>query len=79
MESAMRRLQYQCFFCGKTIEPNECDPCSLIVVTGWDGPADRQHEQQFFCHAEHLRSAAHPSVPLYVLDLCGGTENSEDG
>jgi hypothetical protein len=67
MQSTTR--QTQCMFCGLGIEPKGHDPCALVLITHWDQPADKQHEQQFWCHAECLRKLAVDNVPFYVLDL----------
>jgi hypothetical protein len=64
----MSRVTFQCFFCGEGIEEMGYDPCVLVLGTNWTGPPPRQREQQFWCHADCLRAAAHRSVPLYTLD-----------
>jgi hypothetical protein len=33
-----------------------------MVVPNWAGPEDQQSEQQFFTHAECLRTRLHPEV-----------------
>lgn len=61
--------QYQCCFCGQTIEPKGPDVGGIAYTTNFDGPQENQYDQQMFCHAVCLKQRLHPSVPLYVLDL----------
>lgn len=61
--------QYQCCFCAQTIRPGGADVGGLHYTTNVDGQVDKQHDQQFWCHAKCLREHFHSSVPLYVLDL----------
>jgi hypothetical protein len=44
------------------------DPGTLLFVTNFDGEESEQQTQQFFCHAECLRTALHSKTPLYVLE-----------
>jgi hypothetical protein len=61
--------EYQCCFCGESIEPRGPDVGGLLYTTNIDRPVDEQHDQQLWCHAAHLKQRLHPSVPLYILDL----------
>ena len=61
--------QYQCCFCGLSIESIGPDVSGLLYTTNVDGPQENQRDQQLWCHAECLKIRLHPSVPLYVLDL----------
>ncbi len=59
----------QCCFCGLDIEPVIPDTGSLLYSTCIDGPSDRQHEQEMYCHRNCLASRLHPSVHLYAAIL----------
>lgn len=52
----------QCCFCGAAIALVPPDPVRLEVA-GKDGET-----QELYCHAEHLKRALHPSVPLYLWE-----------
>jgi hypothetical protein len=60
-----------CCFCGETVEDAGPDPCALMVWIHWRRPEDEQMSQQFFAHADCLRSrmveSAAKSAP--TLDL----------
>lgn len=45
-----------CCFCGETVEEVGLDPCALVVWNRWRRPEDEQMSQQFFVHADCLRS-----------------------
>ncbi len=45
-----------CCFCGETLEEVGLDPCSLLVTDHWRRAEDEQFSQQFFTHADCLRS-----------------------
>jgi hypothetical protein len=62
------RLGYQCCFCAAGIESGGFDIGMLLYTTNWDKSESEQHVQQFFCHANCLRTALHPSTPIYVLE-----------
>jgi hypothetical protein len=61
--------EYQCCFCGESIESIGPDVGGLLYTTNIDGPVEKQHHQQLWCHAVHLKQHLHPSVPLYILDV----------
>ncbi|MBS0420876.1 MAG: hypothetical protein JSR66_24405 [Proteobacteria bacterium] len=42
------KLAYECCFCHQAIEG---DITALILVTRWNGPQEKQREQQWFCHS----------------------------
>jgi len=65
---------YQCCFCGKSIDKGGPDTGLLSYTTCCDGKESDQHTQDMFCHAACLRSAVQPRFPLYVLDLVGNQE-----
>jgi hypothetical protein len=46
------------------------DPCALAVISRWRGPEEQRGEQQFFMHADCLRTRLHPDVAVLaeVLD-----------
>ena len=50
-------IQFCCCFCGQTIED---DPHCLELELDDGG------EQVLYCHADCLRRAVHPSVPLAI-------------
>lgn len=58
-----------CFFCSKTIDHGDLDPCALQVVARVDRPRGAQKEQTFFCHFVCLQ--AHCGIHegnLYIAD-----------
>ena len=59
---------YQCCFCGQTIEPSFPDVGGLLYTAAVDQTSDRQHDQQLFCHTACLEARLHPSVKMYVLN-----------
>jgi len=63
--------KYQCCFCGLGIEPAVPDTGSLLYTTCIDGPSQKQHDQEIFCHSQCLASRLHPSVQLYAAFLTG--------
>lgn len=70
--------QYQCCFCGQTIESVGADVGGLLYTTNVDRPMEEQHDQQLWCHASCLKQHLHPSVPLYALDLAEEAQSEED-
>ncbi len=65
-----------CMFCGEAITETAVDPCALEVAVHWPDPGFDGETACYWCHADCLRTASHPSVPLYVLDL-GETSESD--
>lgn len=61
--------QFQCCFCGGTIEPVVPDTGSLLYTTCIDGPSERRQEQVLYCHKDCLAAQLHPSVHLYAAFL----------
>ena len=53
---------YMCAFCGESIDSRGLDITSLVLITNWDGPEDRQQSQQFFAHFECLAKSFRPEV-----------------
>jgi hypothetical protein len=64
-------LGFRCCFCGKGIDSGGFDIGSLLYTTRWDGNGSEQESEQFFCHANCLRAAFHPSTPIYALEDLG--------
>ena len=62
-------VTFQCCFCGLAIDPVVPDIGSLLYTTCIDGPADRRHDQEMFCHRNCLTARLHPSVHLYATFL----------
>ncbi len=62
-------VEYQCCFCGQSIESVGFDVGGLLYTTNVDGSEDRHHSQQLWCHTECLKQRLHPSVSLYVLEI----------
>ena len=65
----MNKINYQCCFCGKSIEVTKFDITSILVTSNWDKNINKQQEQQFFCHMKCLKLKFHHDTPLYLLDL----------
>lgn len=61
-------LGFQRCFCGGGIDSGGFDVGSLLYTTRWDGHESERESQQFFCHAKCLRTAFHPSTPIYALE-----------
>jgi hypothetical protein len=59
-----------CAFCGDEVPEAGLDPCALAVISRWRGPEEQRGEQQFFMHADCLRTRLHPDVAVLaeVLD-----------
>lgn len=62
-------LEYQCCFCGQSIESVGFDVGSLLYTTNFDGPDDRHHSQQLWCHTNCLKQRLHSSAQLSVLEI----------
>jgi len=60
---------YICCFCGQGIEPIPPDVGRLIYTTCFDMSINMQVDQQFYCHAECLRSRFFPLVHLYAAEI----------
>ena len=45
-----------CCFCGESVDETVIDPVALVVWNRWRRPEEEQMSQQFFTHAECLRS-----------------------
>ena len=61
--------QYQCCFCGRTIDPVSPDVGGLLYYTCADRSKEFQSDQRLFCHTRCLTDRVHSSVHMYVLDL----------
>ena len=60
MPASSANSDYQCCFCGQSIEEQGSDPVTLNI------PLEGGGTQQLPCHAACLRRVLHPSVPLAV-------------
>jgi hypothetical protein len=60
MSEDKEKIHLQCCFCGSTIHPGGSSPVSIAIDLK-DGAT-----QGLYSHAECLRKALHPSVPLGV-------------
>ena len=67
--------EVMCAFCGEGVENDAVDPCALVVIAKWRAPEADQQSQQFFTHAQCLRTRMHPDAAAYALSL----EPDEDG
>jgi hypothetical protein len=55
-------------FCGLGIEASRFDPVEHVIRPSWKDPDYEGAEASYWCHANCLRSAAHESIPMYVVD-----------
>jgi hypothetical protein len=62
-------VTYQCCFCGLGIDSVVPDTGSLLYTTCVDGPVQKRHAQEMFCHCKCLNARLHPSVHLYAAFL----------
>jgi len=51
-----------CCVCGDSVDETVIDPVALVVINRWRRPEDEQMSQQFFNHADCLRSRMVPDV-----------------
>jgi hypothetical protein len=65
----MKKLKYQCCFCGESIYESDVDPCALILFGNWQAPEPEQVEQQFFCHVGCFKKSMWPNVPVEIEEL----------
>jgi len=76
MEIIMNTPAVSCCFCDKNIESTNVNPCDINILTNWDKPKNKQHNQTFWCHIECLRDKLHKSVQQHlIVDLL--TDDSE--
>jgi hypothetical protein len=61
-----------CMFCGNSIEETPVDPCAGLFVAAWSENAFEERAGQYWFHAACVQQHAHPSIPLYFLDLADG-------
>ena len=66
---SMEKDKFKCCFCGDTICSNKIDVTGLIVISNWDKAANKQQEQQLFCHIKCLKESIKSDVHLYISDL----------
>ena len=60
---------YMCAFCGETVYSSGLDVCALVLITNWNGPRDRQQDQQFFAHFECVAKNFRPDVSVELDHL----------
>jgi hypothetical protein len=65
----MKKLEYQCCFCGEGIGESAVDPCAIVLIGNWLSPVEKQAEQQFFCHVACFKEAMWPNVPVDIERL----------
>jgi len=70
-------VTYQCCFCGLGIEAVVPDTGSLLYTTCIDGPSQKRHNQEMFCHSKCLAARLDPSVHLYAAFLAEQDELDE--
>jgi hypothetical protein len=60
-----------CAFCGQGVQRGDVDPCALVVIANWRALEEEWREQQFFTHAECLRTRLHPKAAAnaFCLDI----------
>jgi hypothetical protein len=56
-----------CCFCNESIKSDNVNPCDFNIVTNWDKTPEKQHSQNFWCHAECLQKALHPDIRLHLV------------
>ncbi len=81
----MKKIEYQCCFCGEGIGESAenlspLDPCTVVLVANWQQPSSKQVEQQFFCHLSCFKSRMRHNVPVEVEELAADlkSENSDE-
>ena len=57
--------EFQCIFCGKSINKDEEKVTSLLITTNWENEAS-QEDQQVFCHLSCLKTKCHLPENIYV-------------
>lgn len=62
-------LDVMCAFCGNGIERAGVDPCGLLIIANWRAPREEWREQQFFTHADCLRTRMHPDAAANAATL----------
>jgi len=67
-QSVPGELRYNCLFCNNTIEPNDLDPCALMLIARIDRSRREQKEQGFYCHVECLQRASKDRRSFYILE-----------
>jgi len=59
-----------CCFCNNIIDSDVVNPCDISILTNWDKPKNKQHNQTFWCHINCFRKALHSEVrDNLVVDL----------
>jgi hypothetical protein len=70
----MKKLQFQCCFCGEGIGDSlerfhRLDPCAVVLIGNWRQPESEQAEQQFFCHLACFKKAVEAHAPVEIEKL----------
>jgi hypothetical protein len=70
----MKKIDYQCCFCGEGIGEsteriNPLDPCAVVLVANWQQPSSKQVEQQFFSHLDCFKNRMWHNVTVEVEEL----------
>jgi hypothetical protein len=66
-------FKYECCICKEAIpdddlSPKTLDPCTLILISNFDRPREKQKEQQFFCHFECFRQVVNNDGIMYIME-----------
>jgi hypothetical protein len=80
----MKKIQFQCCFCGEGIGKSAenlspLDPCAVVLVANWQQPSSKQVEQQFFSHLSCFKSRMWHNVPVDVEELAADLESEKTG
>jgi hypothetical protein len=60
--AAMKKIEYQCCFCGGGITEDPPDPCNLVLT--YNNPDNPEGTQYLWSHARCLKQRLHSSVPV---------------
>jgi hypothetical protein len=61
------KIKVRCCFCNSGIESTDLDPCGVDILTNWDKPKNKQHDQTFWCHLKCFRDRLHSAVAHNLL------------
>ena len=57
--------EFQCVFCGKSINKYGGKVTSLLITTNWE-TEEEQEDQQVFCHLKCLREKCYLKESIYI-------------
>lgn len=57
--------EFQCIFCGKSINKDKEKVTSLLITTNWENE-DEQEDQQVFCHLKCLKNNCYQTGNIYI-------------